>query len=436
MDQTTGTLLAHPARAALTALDTAVEALQEANLWSLSEHELLDLRIDVAGTLARLQSAILSVTREVDGRGAAVAVGAPSTATWLRGRLLMHPGAAKAEVALAKDLDSELVATGAALRAGDIGLDQARAVTRAVHDLPCAVDAQTRGRGESFMLEQAQQFDPSALHRVGRHLVLTLDPERGERLEREEAMQAHRQEFTVGHGLDGSRPVRGRFGPEDGAFIDSALEALAAPRPAEDGAADARPPAQRRAEALIEVLKLAVTSDGMSEHGGEPVTLTVTTTADYVSSTGDEPLGPAATLDDGTPLSPETTRRLGCDAWLLAAIKDTDGHVLDIGRMSRIVPRPMRRALVSRDGGCAFPGCGRPPRWCHAHHIRHWAHGGPTCLQNLVLLCGHHHRAIHHDGWEVDIGPHGRPRFTPPAWVDPSQVPRPAWRPPDQILLT
>ena len=184
------------------------------------------------------------------------------------------------------------------------------------------------------------------------------------------------------------------------------------------------------------MLKLAVTSDGMSEQGGEPVTLTVTTTADYVSSTGDEPLGPAATLDDGTPLSPETTRRLGCDAWLLAAIKDTDGHVLDIGRMSRIVPRPMRRALVSRDGGCAFPGCGRPPGWCHAHHIRHWAHGGPTCLQNLVLLCGHHHRAIHHDGWEVDIGPHGRPRFTPPAWVDPSQVPRPAWRHPDQILLT
>ena len=216
MDQTTGPLLAHPARAALTALDTAVEALQEANLWSLSEHELLDLRIDVAGTLARLQSAILSVTREADGRGAAVAVGAPSTATWLRGRLLMHPGAAKAEVALAKDLDSELVATGAALRAGDIGLDQARSVTRAVHDLPCAVDAQTRGRGESFMLEQARQFDPSALHRVGRHLVLTLDPERGERLEREEAMQAHRQEFTVGHGLDGSRPVRGRFGPGTG----------------------------------------------------------------------------------------------------------------------------------------------------------------------------------------------------------------------------
>jgi hypothetical protein len=110
--------------------------------------------------------------------------------------------------------------------------------------------------------------------------------------------------------------------------------------------------------------------------------------------------------------------------------------VLDIGRLSRVVPRPMRRALVLRDRGCAFPGCGRPPRWCHAHHIRHWAHGGPTKLDNLVLLCGYHHRLVHHGGWEIDIGPNGHPRFTPPAWIDPRQVPRPCWRPPDEIQFT
>ncbi len=99
--------------------------------------------------------------------------------------------------------------------------------------------------------------------------------------------------------------------------------------------------------------------------------------------------------------------------------------------MSRIVPRPIRRALVIRDGGCAFPGCGRPARWCHAHHIWFWADGGPTKLSNLVLLCGHHHRVVHHHGWDVDIGPDGHPQFHPPPWIDPHQIPRPAWRPPD-----
>jgi hypothetical protein len=61
---------------------------------------------------------------------------------------------------------------------------------------------------------------------------------------------------------------------------------------------------------------------------------------------------------------PTPPARLACDAWLVAAVLDSDANVLDIGRLSRVVPRPMRRALIARDGGCAGPGCGRPPRWC------------------------------------------------------------------------
>ena len=252
--------------------------------------------------------------------------------------------------------------------------------------------------------------------------------------------------MTISHDSDGSRVLRGRFGPIDGAFLDTALQSLAAPRPAVDGTPDPRPPAQRRAEGLVDLLRLAVSSDEMPQCGGEPVTLTVTTTAAYLAAPKDLPdqadqelgqLGGAATLEDGTALAPETARRLGCDAVLVAALRDSEGHLLDIGRASRIVPRPLRRALVARDRGCAFPGCGRPPRWTHAHHIQHWARGGTTALHNLVLLCGHHHRVIHHEGWDVDIGePSGRPVFHPPPWVDPHHIPRPAWRPPDDILLT
>jgi len=85
-----------------------------------------------------------------------------------------------------------------------------------------------------------------------------------------------------------------------------------------------------------------------------------------------------------------------------------------------------RRALIARDHGCAFPGCNRPPAWTQAHHIRHWINGGTTDLANLILLCGHHHRVIHHDGWDIHIGNDGHPWFHPPQWMDPLREPRPA----------
>ncbi|HET8661514.1 MAG TPA: HNH endonuclease signature motif containing protein, partial [Micromonosporaceae bacterium] len=84
----------------------------------------------------------------------------------------------------------------------------------------------------------------------------------------------------------------------------------------------------------------------------------------------------------------------------------------------------LRRALVLRDGGCAFPACDRPAKWCQGHHLKSWADGGQTCLSNIVLACSYHHRLLHHGDWTVHIAPDGRPELTPPAWVDPAQRPR------------
>ncbi len=452
MSETTGTVIEHPARVALSALDDALAGLAEANLWSMSDAEVLGLRADLETSRARLDAQVLAATREVDARGAAVATGAASTAAWLRHRLLLHPGAAKAEVSIAAEVDRELTETGAVLTAGAITLDQAAAVAGAMRGLPGAVDPATRRQAEGWLLEQAAQFDPAALHKLGRHLVQVVDPDGGAALEREEALLAARQTFTVSHGADGSRPVRGQFDPEGGALIDAALAAVSAPRRGQDGTPDPRTAGQRRAKGLLQLIKLALQADGMPELGGEPVTLTVTTTADYLTSkdshadhdcsvSADAPPGPTinprpATLEDGTALSPEATRRLACDAWLVAAVLDSDANVLDIGRLSRVVPRPMRRALIARDGGCAGPGCGRPPRWCQAHHIKFWADGGTTSLDNLVLLCGHDHHLVHHHGWDVDIGPDGHPRFYPPPWIDPTRTHRPPWRPPTIGPLT
>ena len=254
MSSTFDTLVAHPARVALAAVEEGLGGLGEANLWTLSDAELLELRADLEATRARLDAQVLAATREVDGRGAAVATGAASTAAWLRHKLLLHPGAAKAEVALAKDLHGELTATGLALRSGEVTRDQAAAVAAAMRALPGGVDPATRRLAEHWMLGEAAQFDVAAMHRLGRHLVQVVDPERGAALERDEARHAARQELTLTHGADGSRRFRGQLGPEGGALLDAALAAVSGPRPAQDGTPDPRTPGQRRAEGLLELI--------------------------------------------------------------------------------------------------------------------------------------------------------------------------------------
>jgi hypothetical protein len=119
--------------------------------------------------------------------------------------------------------------------------------------------------------------------------------------------------------------------------------------------------------------------------------------------------------DDGTELSPAAVRRLACDADVIPVALGSRGEVLDVGRTHRLVTPALWRALVCRDRHCAFPGCTRPPVMGHAHHLGPWADGGTTTPTNLVLLCGHHHRVIHHTAWQVRLNPHDqRPEFRPP----------------------
>ena len=114
-------------------------------------------------------------------------------------------------------------------------------------------------------------------------------------------------------------------------------------------------------------------------------------------------------------LSVSTIRRLACDAEIIPAVLGSKSEPLDVGRAKRLVTLAIWAALVIRDRHCAFPGCDRPPLMCHAHHILHWISGGETKLDNLVLLCGHHHRVIHHSPWEVRLNPDDHnPEFLPP----------------------
>jgi len=117
-------------------------------------------------------------------------------------------------------------------------------------------------------------------------------------------------------------------------------------------------------------------------------------------------------LEDGTRVSYETSRRLACDAAVVEIGRGRDGSVLDVGRKRRTIPPSVRRALEVRDRGCRFPGCGL--RFTDAHHIKHWADGGETSLTNLLLLCGHHHRLLHEEGWKVEWWAEGRAAFIDP----------------------
>ncbi|MGV8874036.1 MAG: HNH endonuclease, partial [Rhodococcus sp. (in: high G+C Gram-positive bacteria)] len=124
------------------------------------------------------------------------------------------------------------------------------------------------------------------------------------------------------------------------------------------------------------------------------------------------------------PLSRNTSRQLACDCILTAIVMDETGNPLNLARTARTVTAKQKRALTARDHGCAFPGCGKPAAWTEGHHIWHWGDGGPTDMNNLVLLCGFHHRLIHHSDWEVFIGTDNHPWFIPPATVDPYREPR------------
>ncbi len=111
-------------------------------------------------------------------------------------------------------------------------------------------------------------------------------------------------------------------------------------------------------------------------------------------------------------VSAETSRRLSCDASMVPMLHAADGAVLDVGRKMRTVPPAIRRALESRDRSCRFPGC--TARRCDAHHVQHWVDGGVTSLDNLVLLCRRHHRAVHEGGFDLVRHRDGRVTFVRP----------------------
>ncbi|MDG4830788.1 DUF222 domain-containing protein [Solwaraspora sp. WMMD1047] len=401
-------------------IDGLVDQAVERPTWPLSDADLIEAAAAAHALEQRAAAIRLACVREVDARGIAVAQGASSTAAWLRDRLRISAPAARRTVDLAAALAVAPPVVADALAAGRITVEQSQAIVHSITDLPGQVGSEVTAKAADLLVGFGTQFEPAILRRLGRRVLDHVAPDEAEAadlasLDRQEERTRTRRYVTLSAGPEGAVRLTGMLDAETAGLLHAALDPLAGP----SGVGDDRSPGQRRHDALGEVCRLALRTGDLPASGGDRPQLVITTGFDAVA----RQLG-AGTLDTGLRLTPTTVRRLACDAAILPAVLGGNGQVLDLGRQRRLITGPLRRALVLRDRGCAFPGCDRPPRWCDGHHVRAWHQGGPTALGNAVLLCGHHHRVVHQGQWEVRLAPDGHPEFLPPAWLDPTRLPR------------
>jgi hypothetical protein len=252
---------------------------------------------------------------------------------------------------------------------------------------------------EAELPEWVDKVTGPAFRQLGQRILQLLDQD-GKPPKDPELAEPVR-EFHHTNRKDGSMVFRGKLDPESAAKLEAMLSPMAKPT----SATDTRTTPQREGDALAEIIDLAVGSDDLPDEGGEQPHLALTMSLnDFLAQQG------TAEMDGNGPINAASARRLACDSTVLRVVLGAKSQPLDIGRTTRTIPNHIRRALIIRDRGCAFPGCVRRPRQCAAHHVRNWADGGPTSIDNLVLLCGAHHRHIHHSDWTVKIND-GTPEF-------------------------
>jgi len=179
---------------------------------------------------------------------------------------------------------------------------------------------------------------------------------------------------------------------------------------------DPRSFAQKLLAGLVAGCRIALATDRLPATGGHKAQVMVT--IGYRELAGE--VSGAGHPVFGAPVSPGTVRKLACDADIIPVVLGSSGEVLDVGRANRFFPPAIRRALVARDRGCAFPGCTMPAVWTEAHHIVPWWRGGTTQVSNGCLLCIFHHDLIDEGGWEIVVE-NGMPWFIPPAYIDPQR---------------
>ncbi len=366
----------------------------------------------------------------------------------------------------------ELPQVAREMRDGDLSLDHADAVIRGLDHVQSRVGAQGYAEHKDAVaatLGVHARFDtPAQIGEKAREIAHELAP-----LDPPSIAPADNpmlNEATIARTDEGRVRLEADLDQASGEKLLTALEPLCKPVPAPDGGRDPRTKAQRCADGLVELVSAYLATPDRPIVGG--IVPRVTLTVPLPVLIPDTPLANPETIssgrgaDDGgrvppgggrgsgdsgrvpvsaasrcieTPsagsaaagsvltgeavaqlaytgsVSPRLAREICCGDVEIAALLTADSVSLYAKRHERLATGAVRMALVARDRGCAFPGCGRPAAHTEAHHIVEWAAGGETVVENLVLLCPrHHHGSLHTQGWKVRIGYDGHPWFQPP----------------------
>ena len=339
---------------------------------------------------------LLVKIREFDAAELWAGPGLCSCAHWLNWQCGIGMNAAREKVRVARAL-AVLPKISEAFRLGKVSYSKVRAMTRvATPD------------NEDYLLMIAE-------HGTAHHVeTLVRGYRRAKRLNDPELANAQHdsRSFEYHWDDDGSLVFKGRLPAEVGAMLMQALsKAVNRADDDTDVTAETREPVSaRRADAIEEMAESYLANGPATSSSAERYQVMLHVTAETSASSqmgcGEIEAGPGVTA--------ETSKRICCDTSVSRIVADKDGEPLSIGRKSRVIPPAMRRALKARDRQCRFPGCTHR-HFIDGHHIHHWSEGGETSLDNLVLLCRHHHRLVHEGGFGCERDASGKIVFTDPA---------------------
>ncbi len=375
----------------VTHLREAVDGLQSIDADALSDEDLSGLLMDLHTQSARLDAARVELTGVWDARRAWSTDGAKSAAAWLAHRTHQPRGALNGEVRLARRLRT-MPATATALAEGDISADHADRLARANRPGLEAAFA----RDEEMLVGYATELSWADFARAVAYweqLAAPDDTEADAQAQRD-ARRAHCSQT-----LDGTWVLDALLDPIGGAIFNETLSGIEAELFAADWAAAkahhgddvtvdrlARTPAQRRADALVEMATRARTAP---DHGCRPRPL-ITVLVDYPTLTGR-----VCELANGTIIAPGALAGLLSEADIERIVFNGASRVVDVGRRTRFFTGALRRAIQVRDRHCTWPGCDTPAHRCEVDHIVPYTDGGDTTQDNGTLRCPYHHRHGH-----------------------------------------
>ncbi len=355
---------------------------------SAEDRRLEELETQICEFAAHLAAATcrwLLLIAEFDERGGWAEWGAKSCAQWLSWRCSIGRVTAREHVRVARRL-RDLPLVREAFGAGELTYCKVRAVSRVA------------------VPETEEQLVRLARHATGTQVEKLVRLYRGVITATTETAQQvqERRSLSYRWNEDGSLAIEARLAPDEGALVLAALKAAQDElTPDETASADAPlnydQVSALRADALVSLARSRLSEGEPRTADGDPCEIVVHVDLESLAS---DRVHERCEVSDGPAIAPETLRRLSCDGSVVRII-ERDGRPLSVGRRKRTISAPLRRALRSRDDGCRFPGCTHR-RFLHAHHIHHWARGGPTNLDNLVQLCSYHHRLVHEGGFCVE----------------------------------